>query len=145
MAAIKVLLVDDEHDFINTLSKRLVKRGMAVEQANSGEAALVMLETYNADVVLLDVKMPGIDGLTILNMIKQKWPLIEVIMLTGHASIEAAIRGMELGAFDYMMKPVNFEELHYKLEDASTRKAQQEEKIVAREQIGERLNQTSTH
>jgi len=145
MAAIKVLLVDDEHDFINTLSKRLGKRGMIVELASSGEAAFEKLETYDADVILLDVKMPGMDGLTLLHLIKQKWPLIEVIMLTGHASMEAAIRGMELGAFDYMMKPVNFEELHYKLEDASMRKAHQEEKIVAREQIGERFNQTSTH
>jgi DNA-binding NtrC family response regulator len=76
--------------------------------------------------------MQGMDGLTALHLIKTRWPLIEVIMLTGHASVEVAIRGMELGAFDYLMKPVEFEELLYKMEDASKRKALQEEKIEAK-------------
>jgi len=131
MCSIKLLLVDDELDFLRTLGKRLSKRGNSVELAVSGEQALSMLETFEADVVLLDVKMPGMDGLTLLNLIKQKWPLIEVIMLTGHASVEVAIRGMELGAFDYMMKPVKFEKLYYKLEDAFRCKAHREEIITA--------------
>jgi DNA-binding NtrC family response regulator len=131
MTAFRVLLVDDEPDFLRTLAKRLTRRGMAVEQANSGEAALERLEISPVDVVLLDVKMQGMDGLTALHQIKGRWPLIEVIMLTGHASVDVAIRGMELGAFDYLMKPVEFEELVYKMEDASRRKMHQEEKIAA--------------
>ncbi|SDK81738.1 Response regulator receiver domain-containing protein [Maridesulfovibrio ferrireducens] len=131
MCSINVLLVDDEGDFLRTLGKRLSKRGNTVELAASGEEALNKLETFEADVVLLDVKMPGMDGLTLLSLIKQRWPLIEAIMLTGHASVEVAIRGMELGAFDYMMKPVKFERLYYKLEDAFRRKMHQEERIMA--------------
>jgi len=132
MAEIKALLVDDEESFRNTLSKRLTRRGMAVEQAGSGEEALAMLADCRPDVVLLDVKMPGMDGLTVLHKIKEADPLIEVVMLTGHASMEIAIRGMELGAFDYLMKPVEFEELLYKLEDASKRKKYHEDRIAAR-------------
>jgi DNA-binding NtrC family response regulator len=132
MAEIKALLVDDEESFRNTLSKRLARRGMAVEQAGSGEEALAMLADCRPDVVLLDVKMPGMDGLTVLHKIKEADPLIEVVMLTGHASMEIAIRGMELGAFDYLMKPVEFEELLYKLEDASKRKKYHEDRIAAR-------------
>ncbi len=132
MTVIKTLLVDDEQDFLRTLAKRLSRREMVVEQSLSGEAAIEKLETFDADVVLLDVKMQGMDGLTALHLIKTRWPLIEVIMLTGHASVEVAIRGMELGAFDYLMKPVEFEELLYKKEDASKRKALKEEKIEAK-------------
>ncbi|WP_272701149.1 response regulator [Desulfovibrio sp. Fe33] len=132
MADIKALLVDDEESFRNTLCKRLSRRGMTVEQAGSGEEALERLKTYQPDVILLDVKMPGMDGLTALHKIKEVDPLVEVVMLTGHASMEIAIRGMELGAFDYLMKPVEFEELLYKLEDASSRKKRHEERIAAR-------------
>ena len=123
MISIKVLLVDDEQNFLCTLNKRLSKRGMIVEVAGSGEEALEKLESFVADVVLLDVKMGGMDGLTALYLIKQKWPLVEVMMLTGHARVEVALRGLELGAFDYLMKPVDFKDLLYKLEDASMRKA----------------------
>ena len=128
----KMLLVDDEVHFLVPLRKRLTKRGLEVEEAHSGEQALELLETYDADVILLDVKMPGMDGLTALHRIKCKWPHREVIMLTGHASVEVAIRGMELGAFDYLMKPVEFEELLYKVEDAARRKALMDEKIEQR-------------
>ncbi|EGB16232.1 response regulator receiver protein [Pseudodesulfovibrio mercurii] len=132
MADIKALLVDDEESFRNTLCKRLTRRGMTVEQAGSGEEALERLKTFQPDVILLDVKMPGMDGLTALHKIKEINPLVEVVMLTGHASMEIAIRGMELGAFDYLMKPVEFEELLYKLEDASERKRHHEDRIAAR-------------
>jgi DNA-binding response OmpR family regulator len=132
MADIKALLVDDEESFRNTLCKRLGRRGMTVEQAGSGEEALDMLADFQPDVILLDVKMPGMDGLTALHKIKEASPLIEVVMLTGHASMEIAIRGMELGAFDYLMKPVEFEELLYKLEDAYKRKKYHEDRIAAR-------------
>ncbi|OIQ50771.1 Nitrogen regulation protein NR(I) [Pseudodesulfovibrio hydrargyri] len=132
MADIKALLVDDEESFRNTLCKRLKRRGMDVDQAGSGEEALERLAASRPDVVLLDVKMPGMDGLTALHKIKEVDPLIEVVMLTGHASMEIAIRGMELGAFDYLMKPVEFEELLYKLEDAYKRKKYHEDRIAAR-------------
>ena len=132
MNGVKVLLVDDEEVFRNTLGKRLAKRGLVIEQAGSGEEALEKMTSFEADVVLLDVKMPGMDGLTVLHRLKEEWPLVEVVMLTGHASVEVAIRGMELGAFDYLMKPVELNELLYKVEDASGRKKYQEEKIASR-------------
>ncbi|BCS89710.1 response regulator [Pseudodesulfovibrio sediminis] len=132
MTGIHILLVDDEAPFRSALGKRLTKRGMVIEEAGAGEEALEKLRGFAADIVLLDVKMPGMDGIATLHRIKQEWPLVEVIMLTGHASMEMAIQGMELGAFDYLMKPVEIEELLYKLEDASTRKRHREEKIAAR-------------
>jgi len=121
MEGIKVLLVDDEIPFITTLGKRLGKRGFDVVEAHDGEEALAAMEQREAEVVILDVKMPGMDGLTALYKIKQQWPMTEVLMLTGHASMEAAIRGMELGAFDYLMKPVEFVDVLYKIEDAAAR------------------------
>ncbi|QGY40199.1 response regulator [Pseudodesulfovibrio cashew] len=124
-----VLLVDDEADFLTPLRKRLVRRGLSVREANDGESALEAMTAAPADVCVLDVKMPGMDGLTLLTHIKNEWPLTEVVMLTGHASLEVALRGMELGAFDYLMKPVEFEELFYKLEDAAGRKRLHEEKL----------------
>jgi DNA-binding NtrC family response regulator len=132
MAQIRTLLVDDEESFRSTLGKRLTRRGVIVEQAGSGEEALEKLEEFQPDVILLDVKMPGMDGLTALRKIKNANPQVEVVMLTGHANMEIAIEGMELGAFDYLMKPVEFEELLYKLEDAFTRKKRLEERLAAK-------------
>jgi DNA-binding response OmpR family regulator len=94
-----------------------------------GDDALRHLAGNPTDVVVLDVKMPGMDGIETLREIKARQPLVEVIMLTGHASVEAAIDGMELGAFDYLMKPVEFEELLYKIQDADRKKTLQEAKI----------------
>lgn len=130
--SIRLLLVDDETDFTATLGRRLSRRGLTVETADCGEAGLSKLEEFPADVVLLDVRMPGMDGLSVLHRIKELYPLTEVVMLTGHASMEVAIRGMELGAFDYLMKPVAFEELFYKVEDAAARKRLQEGRIEGR-------------
>lgn len=129
MEGIKVLLVDDEAQFIAALGKRLTKRGYEVRETHSGDEALAALTDFDADVAVLDVKMAGMDGLTVLHKLKQDWPLVEAIMLTGHASMEAAIRGMELGAFDYLMKPVEFSDLLYKLEDAAGRRRLQLSKI----------------
>lgn len=125
----RILLVDDETEYVTPLAKRLGKRGFVVEAAHSGEDALAALDGYAADVVVLDVKMPGMDGIAVLNKIKCTWPHVEVVMLTGHASMEAAIRGMELGAFDYLMKPVDFPTLCNKIEDAAERKAHMDRKI----------------
>jgi DNA-binding NtrC family response regulator len=113
-----VLLVDDEEDFISPIAKKLKKRHVEVLTASSGEMALKVLSENNIDVVVLDVKMPGMDGMATLKEIKKRHPFVEVIMLTGHANMEAAVDGMNLGAFDYLMKPMEFDELVFKLQDA---------------------------
>lgn len=129
MDAFSVLLVDDEVEFLDTLLKRLRKRKLDVNGVHSGEEALRFLEANPVDVVVLDVKMPGMDGLDTLRAIKKALPLTEVIMLTGHANMEVAIEGMELGAFDYLMKPMDIDELLYKLQDAYKKKALQDKRI----------------
>jgi len=127
--AFSVLLVDDEEEFLETLVKRLRKRKLTVSGVKSGEEAIEFLKKEAVDIVVLDVKMPGMGGLASLNEIKTNWPLVEVIMLTGHANMEAAIEGMELGAFDYLMKPMDIDELLYKLQDAYKKKMLQEQRI----------------
>lgn len=122
MEEFSVLLVDDEEDFLRTIIKRLAKRGLRAQGASRGDQALAMLAEEPRDVVVLDVKMPGMDGLEVLKLIKKQWPTTEVIMLTGHASIDAAMEGMGCGAFDYLMKPADLEDLLYKLEDAYRKK-----------------------
>jgi DNA-binding NtrC family response regulator len=124
-----VLLVDDEVEFLETLMKRMKKRGVRVSGVKSGDEALVFLSNNPVDVVVLDVKMPGMDGIETLRAIKKRHPLVEVIMLTGHASVEVAIQGMELAAFDYLMKPINIDDLLYKLQDAYQKRAIQDKKI----------------
>ena len=118
MEPIRVLIVDDEVEFLETLVKRLRKRNLAVDGVTSGEAALELLKASPVDVVLLDVKMPGMSGLDTLREIRKGHNLMEVIMLTGHASVEAALEGMAVGAFDYLMKPTQIDELVYKIQDA---------------------------
>jgi len=130
-----VLLVDDELEFLATLVKRLTKRGLNISTAKNGEDALKIIGGKMIDVVVLDVRMPGIGGIQTLREIKKKDPLMEVIMLTGHASVEVAIEGMEVGAFDYLMKPADIDELFYKLQDAFKKKTIQREKIKKLEEI----------
>jgi DNA-binding NtrC family response regulator len=119
----KVLLVDDETDFVETLVKRLRKRKLDVRAASSGQQALDMLSESPSDVVVLDVKMPDMDGIETLRRIKKIAPGVEVVMLTGHANVEVAMQGMELGAFDYLMKPIDIDDLLYKLQDAFKKKS----------------------
>jgi DNA-binding NtrC family response regulator len=130
MAAV-VLLVDDEVPFVETMTKRLTKRDLTVLSAFSGPEALKRLgEDKTVDVVILDVKMPGMDGIEALREIKRAHPLVEVIMLTGHATVETAIEGMKLGAFDYLMKPCEVETLLAKVGEAKAKKRQHEQKIM---------------
>ncbi|MDD4429572.1 MAG: response regulator [Desulfoplanes sp.] len=129
--ATTILLVDDEEGFVQTMAKRLVKREMNVFKAYDGQEALDTLsKNTTIDVVVLDVKMPGMDGVETLKAIKRDYPLAEVIMLTGHATVESAIDGMKMGAFDYLMKPCDIEQLLTKISEAKRKKLQQEEKII---------------
>lgn len=126
MEKFKMLIVDDEQDFLETIIKRLKARKIEVTGVESGYQALEFLASHPVDVIILDVKMPGMDGIEALREIKKKNPLVEVIMLTGHASVESGIQGMQLGAFDYVMKPVALDELLEKVRQAYERKLIQE-------------------
>jgi DNA-binding NtrC family response regulator len=129
MAIATIMLVDDEIPFVEAMTKRLTRRDLVVEQAFSGKDALEQLiDGSKAEVVILDVKMPGMDGIETLQAIKRKVPLVEVIMLTGHATVESAIEGMKMGAFDYLLKPCDMDHLIAKVSEAAARKRQQEEK-----------------
>jgi len=131
MSLAKVLFVDDEVPFVEALTKRLTKRDLEIIPAYSGDEAMKKLvEQASTEVVILDVKMPGMDGIETLREIKKRFPLIEVIMLTGHATVESAIEGMKLGAFDYLMKPCEIDQLVSKVKEAAARKRQHEEKIM---------------
>ena len=132
MAIVKILFVDDEVPFVNVMSKRLTQRNMDVIAAYCGEEALNKLKEDNrVEVVILDVKMPGMDGIETLKEIRKHYPLIEVIMLTGDTTVESAIEGMKLGALDYLLKPCDLEQLISKVKNAAARKRQHEEKIIA--------------
>ena len=108
---IKVLLVDDEKDFIESLAERLQLRDFDVKTALNGDDAIKLVNENEFDVIILDVKMPGKSGIEILKEIKNINQLSQVIMLTGHATVESAIQGMKLGAYDYIMKPTVTEDL----------------------------------
>ncbi|MGB5748641.1 MAG: response regulator [Desulfobacterales bacterium] len=131
MSIANVLLVDDEVEFVETFSERLGLRDLSISKAFNGEDALQVLETdKNTEVVILDVKMPGMDGIQTLAEIKKRFPLVEVIMLSGHADVESAIDGMKQGAFDYLMKPCDMDQIIAKVTEAAAKKRQHEEKII---------------
>lgn len=123
------MLVDDEERFLSTTKKLLIKKGYETLTATSGAEALETLKQKNIHVVILDVKMPGMDGIETLKEIKRQFPLVEVIMLTGHATVESAIDGLKSGATDYLMKPTGIEELLEKAEEAFEKRRRLEEKI----------------
>lgn len=130
MTPVHLLLVDDEQAFAETLSRRLLSRGYRAAYVLSGEEALRFLdENKSIDVVLLDVKMPGLDGLETLRRIKAKHPLVETIMLTAHATVATAVEAMRVGARDYLMKPCDFVELAAKVEAAARHKRERERRI----------------
>ena len=126
---INVLVVDDEKDFVEMFSLRLKEVGENVRGVYSGQECLETLAKADFDVVILDIKMPGMDGIETLGEIKKHYPLVEVILLTGHGAVDTAVEGMKIGAFDYVNKPADFEDLLAKLEEARKRKAEQEERI----------------
>jgi DNA-binding NtrC family response regulator len=124
-----ILLVDDEKDFVEMLSMRLEEAGDIVNPAYDGHMCLDILTAKPIDVVILDIKMPGMDGIQTLRKIKMEHPLVEVILLTGHGTTETAIEGMKLGAYDYLLKPADFDELKTILAGAKKKKAEQDERI----------------
>ena len=130
MEKASIMLVDDEVSFVEALARRLQTRDLSVATAFSGEECLEMLKSKKEiDVIVLDIRMPGMDGIETLRNIKRTSPLIEVLMLTGHATVESAIDGMKLGAFDFLMKPCDIDELVSKVSDAARKKKDHEDKI----------------
>ena len=130
MTAPFIMLVDDEVTFVETMAKRLAERNIEIITAFSAEEGLEKLKTnQNLDVIILDVKMPRMDGIEMLKKIKAGFFMAEVIMLTGHATIESGIDGMKLGAYDFLTKPCDIEELISKVEEATKKKRTHEKKI----------------
>ena len=125
-----VMLVDDESQFVEITEKRLSARQVKIVTADSAEACLEKLAAHETlDVIVLDMKMPGMDGIEALREVKKDFPLIEVIMLTGHGTMETAINAMKKGAFDFLVKPFNIDELVQTIEAATRQKREHEEKI----------------
>lgn len=124
-----ILIVDDDREFRETMAKKLGKRGIQCGVAADGDEALTQVANTEYDVVLLDVQMPGKDGITTLRELKQISPLTEVMLLTGHASMETGIDGIKFGAFDYLIKPIDTEQLLAQLDAACKRKKAQQKKI----------------
>jgi len=124
MSSLSVLLIDDEIDFITPLSKRLRRRGLNVSLAAGGQQALNSLARESFDVILLDIKMEGMDGIKVLSEIRQRYPKVAVLMLTGHANTDIVISSLAMGACDYLLKPVNVDDLVLRIESAAGRKNQ---------------------
>lgn len=125
----KIMLVDDEVRYLETTGKLLSKKGYDVQTAASGPEALEKLTKQNVNVVILDVKMPGMDGIATLKEIKKQFPSVEVIMLTGHATVESAIDGLKAGASDYLMKPAEINDLVAKAEEVFEKHQKIQEKV----------------
>ncbi|MBW1709035.1 MAG: response regulator [Deltaproteobacteria bacterium] len=126
----RILVVDDEIDFLETIINRLRKRKFEAIGVTSGEEAIEFIKEHRFDVIVLDIKMPGgMDGIEVLRETKKIQPLAEVILLTGHAAVETSIEGLKLGAFDYLLKPIKFEELLKKMTEAYEKKAEHDRKI----------------
>ena len=115
---IRVLLVDDEEELVDFLAKRLTRKGFAVEPVTSGKAALAAVDNASFDVVVLDLKMPEMDGLQVLKAIKQRAPYTQAIMLTGHGSIDLALESGRSDAFRFLSKPADFDELMHVITEA---------------------------
>jgi DNA-binding NtrC family response regulator len=122
MAGSRVLLVDDEVIFTRNMSKLLMFRGYTVTAVNSGDAAIRELEQNSFDVIVLDLKMPGMDGITTLKEIMKLGLFTETLILTGHGSIDSALEAMKIGAYDYLTKPCEIDELVAKIEAAGAKK-----------------------
>ena len=128
-----VLLVDDEEQFLQVLSERLTNRGLHVSSVTSGEEAVAMVENKNFDAVVVDLAMPGIDGIETTKKIKEKRPDLEIIILTGHATVKAGIEAMKLGAEDFLEKPVDLNVLLERISEAKQKRVRIQEKKSQKE------------
>ena len=134
MAKAEVLLVDDEEVFVDALARRMNKRGLQVDTAENGNVALEKAAGESFDVIVLDLAMPGLDGIETLERLRDLNPDVQVILLTGHGTVGTGVEAMKLGAHDFLEKPCDFDELLSKIDQASARKAvlvqqRQEEKV----------------
>jgi len=130
MKGSKILLVDDEIVFTDNMSRLLTTRGYRVIAVNSGDSAIQALDNEDFDVVVLDLKMPGMDGITTLKEIKKLGLFTETLILTGHGSIDTALEAMKLGAYDYLTKPCEIDELVDKIEGAWGKKDEEVKKDI---------------
>ena len=136
MSRHKILLVDDEQDFTTALAKRFSVRGLDVETATNGKEALEKVKEHDFDAVLLDIAMPGWDGVETLKYLIQERADIQVVLLTGHATVEKGVEAMKLGALDLLEKPAEFQDLLNKIEEASAKKA-----VLVEERIESKLDE----
>ena len=129
MSTISLLIVDDDDRFLSTTRTVMEKQKIAAATAASGAEALRMLSEMMVDVVILDVKMPEMDGIEVLQQIKRQYPMVVVILLTGHASVDSAVTGLKMGAFDYIMKPCDVSLIVQKVRDAGNEKKEREDRV----------------
>ena len=142
MAAERVLLVDDEESFVKALAKRLKARGMNVETSGSGEGALEMAKRHTFDVIVLDLAMPGMDGIETLRKLRAIDPDLQILLLTGHGTIEKGVEAMKLGALDFLPKPTDLPDLMEHIREAGARRTVLDEKRAA-EQITDIISKKS--
>ena len=116
--SLKLLIVDDEEEFLMTMTRRMERRGHVTRTATTCAAGMEILDVWSPDAMILDVKLPDMDGIECLRSIKSRWPRLPVILLTGHASVRAGVEGVAGGASDYCLKPVDIEYLMEKIEIA---------------------------
>ena len=118
----KILIVDDETEFLEVIRERLATRGIEADTSKSAEEALVKIESQIYDAVILDLQMPGLDGIEALKLIREKRPELQVILLTGHATVKKGIEAMKSGAMDFIEKPADLESLRKKIMAAKNQK-----------------------
>ncbi|MGE4506086.1 MAG: response regulator [Desulfovibrionaceae bacterium] len=131
MEQMKIMLVDDEERLLATTKKLFEKMGIEVVVCTSGREALDILRQQEIHVVFLDIKMPGMDGMETLQCIKKEHPLVEVVILTGHATMESAVQGLKLGALDFLIKPASMKDLLEKVEEAFEKISRHKQKILS--------------
>jgi DNA-binding NtrC family response regulator len=122
MASEKVLLVDDDAEFTEALAERMATRGLKVDTVNSGQSAIDQAKNVSYDAIVLDLAMPGMDGLETLKALLKRQPDLQIILLTGHATVEKGVEAVKLGAVDFLEKPANIQELMEKIKKASNQK-----------------------
>jgi len=130
MASVNLLIVDDEKDFVEPLAERFEQRDFTVLCAFSGQEAIkIVEENRDLEIIILDIKMPGMDGIETLSEIRKINTVVEIILLTGHSTIKTAVEGLRRGAFDYLLKPIEFDDLLSRINDAVSKEKMHENKL----------------